>query len=52
MIEFEIIRDTPDRVMKRTKVINGWIVLTMVIMQGRMHESSCFVPDPKHEWVI
>ena len=33
----------------RLKVYGGWMVTTEA---GTQQESSIYIPDPKHEWVI
>jgi hypothetical protein len=49
---------------QRTKVYGGWIVKTIENCMTKMHNdmsasdgyewriSTCFVPDPNHEWEI
>ena len=37
----------------RAKVHGGWIVNNTTIHEsGSVAESSCFIPDPNHEWSV
>ena len=41
-----------DKNTSRLKVPGGWIVNTVNYNDGCCSESTCFVPDPGHQWVL
>jgi len=37
---------------RRAKVHGGWIVHTIILIAQIPRDSTLFIPDPSHEWVI
>lgn len=53
----EVVDDATDHfTTHRAKIFGGWLVRTDEFWRddffGCQSESTCFVPDPNHEWVI
>ena len=53
-IEFqaECIADDPTSLVKRYKVIGGWLVVHFTVSGKNVCESSVFISDPHHEWYV
>lgn len=55
MLEWETIPSNRSGYYSRARIPGGWLVQAIVDVGGGMDDrcaSICFVPDPKHEWVV